>query len=309
MTINQASRLDRYPIPKVEDLLASLAGGKSFTKLDLSQAYLQIELEENSRKYVVINTHKGLFRYTHLPYGVASAPGIFQRVMENVLQGLNHTVVYIDDILVTSKTEEEHLANLRIVLQRLQDAGLRLRKSKCLFMMPSVTYLGYQVDSEGVRPIPEKVRAIQEAPQPKSVQELKAYLGLPNYYSKFLPKLSQKLQPLYQLLKADQPWRWNEQESKAFQDSKQFLLSSQLLVHFDSSKELVFACDTSQYGISAVLAHRMPDNSEQPIGYVSRTLSKAEQNYSQIEEGLACVFGVKRFHSYLFGHHFYLITV
>ena len=148
MTINQASRLDRYPIPKVEDLLASLAGGKSFTKLVLSQAYLQIELEENSRKYVVINTHKGLFRYTHLPYGVASAAEIFQRVMENVLQGLNHTVVYIDDILVTGKTEEEHLVNLRIVLQHLQDAGLRLHKSKCLFMMPSVTYLGYQVDSE-----------------------------------------------------------------------------------------------------------------------------------------------------------------
>ena len=153
------------------------------------------------------------------------------------------------------------------------------------------------------------MRAIQETPQPKSVQELNAYLGLLNYYSKFLPKLSQKLQPMYQLLKADQPWRWNEQESKAFQDSKRLLLSSQLLVHFDSSKELVFACDASQYGIGAVLAHRMPDNSEQPIGYVSRTLSKAEQNYSQIEkEGLVCIFGVKQFHSYLFGHHFYLIT-
>ena len=135
LTINQASRLDRYPIPKVEDLLASLAGGQSFTKLDLSQAYLQIKLKEEARKYVVVNTHKGLYQYTRLPYGVASAPGIFQRVMENVLRGLNHTVVYLHDILVTGRSEEDHIKNLKLVLSRLQDAGLRLRKNKCLYLV------------------------------------------------------------------------------------------------------------------------------------------------------------------------------
>ena len=143
LTINQASRLDRYPIPKVEDLLTSLARGQSFTKLDLSQAYLQIKLKEEARKYVVINTHKGLYQYTRLPYGVASAPGIFQRVMENVLRDLKNTIVYIDDILVTGRSEEDLIKNLKLVLARLQDAGLRLHKNKCLFMKPSVTYLGY----------------------------------------------------------------------------------------------------------------------------------------------------------------------
>ena len=122
LTINQASRLDRYPIPKVEDLLASLAGGQSFTKLDLSQAYLQIKLKEEARKYVVINTHKGLYQYTRLSYGVASAPGIFQRVMDNVLRDLNDTIVYIDDILVT-RSEEDHIKNMKLVLTRLQDVG------------------------------------------------------------------------------------------------------------------------------------------------------------------------------------------
>ncbi len=227
-TINQSLKTDKYPIPRVEDLLASLAGGKQFTKLDLSEAYLQVQLNEDDRKYVVVNTQQGLFQYTHLPYGVASAPGIFQRVMENVLQGLKHTVVYIDDILITGESEKEHMSNVKNVLKRLMEAGLKLRKSKCEFMLPSVSYLGYQVDATGVHPLPEKVKAIEEAPEPKNLQELRAYLGLLNYYSKFLPNLSQKLHPLYQLLKGGQSWKWSKVEVDAFQLSKQLLLSSNI---------------------------------------------------------------------------------
>ena len=207
-------------------------------------------------------------------------------MMENVLRDLKNTIVYIDDILVTGRSEEDHIKNLKLVLTRLQDAGLRLRKNKCLFMKPSVTYLGYQIDKAGIHPVPEKVKAIQDAPPPKNVHELKAYLGLLNYYSKFLPNLSQKLRSLYQLLKADQPWKWTKEEADTFQASKDLLVSSKLLVHYDSTKELILACDASQYGIGAVLAHRMANGTEQPIGYVSRTLSKAEQNYSQRRSGL-----------------------
>ena len=229
--------------------------------------------------------------------------------MENVLRGLTHTVVYIDDILVTGKDDATHSRNLKVVLSRLEEAGLKLQKSKCSFMAPAVTFLGFKVDAEGVHPVREKVKAIEEAPAPKNVQELKAYLGLLNYYHKFLPNLSSEIAPLYALLKAETKWKWNTQEVKAFQRSKDLLLSSQLLVHFDPDKELILACDASGYGIGAVLAHRMPDKTEKPIGYVSRTLSTAEQNYSQIEkEALACVFAVKRFHSYLLGHHFSLVT-
>ena len=197
--------MDRYPIPKVEDLLATLVGG---TKLDLSQAYQQVRLAEQAMQYVVINTHKGLFRYTRLPYGVASAPGIFQRVMENVLQGLSHTVVYLDDdILITGKDDATHLKNLKEVLSRLEKAGLKLRKDKCSFMVPSVTYLGHKIDSEGVHPTQDKVKAIQEAPAPENVNELKAYLGLLNYYHKFLPNLSSEIAPLYALLRKDYKWK------------------------------------------------------------------------------------------------------
>ena len=155
-TINPVSKLDRYPIPKIEDLFASLAGGQSFTKIDLSQAYQQLLLDDESKQYVVINTHRGLFRYTRLPFGVSSAPGIFQRVMESILQGIPGVVVYIDDILVTGPTAIKHLETLEQVLTRLENAGLRAKQSKCKFMASSVEYLGFKIDACGLHPLAEK---------------------------------------------------------------------------------------------------------------------------------------------------------
>ena len=165
-TINPIAKLDRYPIPRVEDLFAKLSGGKSFTKLDLSQAYLQVPLDKESRKLAVVNTQKGLYRYTRLPYGVSSAPGIFQRLMETMLQGIPNVIVYLDDILVTGATDEEHVKTLAVVLERLKRAGFRARRSKCTFMQASVTYLGHKIDQQGLHPLKEKVRAIHEAPSP-----------------------------------------------------------------------------------------------------------------------------------------------
>ena len=309
MTINPVSKLNRYPIPKTEDIFATLKQGKLFTKLDLSQAYLQLKLEEESSKYVVISTHKGLFRYTRLPYGISSAPGIFQKAMEQLLQGIPHVTVYIDDILIHSETEAEHLKSLEEVFKQLAKAELKVKKQKCKFMVPSVPYLGHVIDSEGLHPLPEKIEAIRQAPTPNNVTELKSYLGLLTYYGKFLPNLSTRLAPLYKLLSKKEPWEWTSAQDKAFNESKELLTSSQLLVHYDSKLPLLLACDASAYGIGAVLAHRMPDGSEKPIGYASRTLNSAERNYSQLEkEGLSLVFGIKRFYSYLFGHSFTLIT-
>ena len=156
---------------------------------------------------------------------------------------------------------------------------------------------------------PTMVSAIQEAPTPLNVTQLKSYLGLLSYYRKFLPDLSTSLAPLYMLLGKYVHWKWSSEQDRAFQRSKELLTSSKLLVHFNPQLPLLLACDASAYGIGAVLAHRMPDGSEQPIGYVSSTLNPAERNYSQLEkEGLLCVFGIKRFYSYLFGHPFTWIT-
>ena len=210
----------------------------------------------------MINTHKGLYRYTRLPFGVVSAPGIFQETIERLLHGIPGVVVYIDDILISNPTEDEHLSSLEEVLKRLQNANLRAKKVKCKFLAPSVSYLGYKIDGEGLHPLPEKVKAIQDAPTPKNVTELKSYLGLLTYYGKFLPNLSTHLAPLYQLLRHNTKWKWSVAQEKAFKKSKELLVSSNLLIHFNSNFPLVLACDASQYGIGAVLAHRLPDGSE-----------------------------------------------
>ena len=146
-----------------------MAGGKSFTKLDLAHAYTQIPLDELSKQYVTINTHKGLFRYNRLPFGVSAAPSIFQRTMEGLLQGIPYVSIYLDDILITGTSDEEHLATLDKVLSRLEEAGLRLKRSKCAFMLPSVEYLGHKISAKGLQPTREKVRAVNEAPPPNNV--------------------------------------------------------------------------------------------------------------------------------------------
>ena len=309
VTINRAAKIDRYPLPRIEDLFATLAGGKLFTKLDLSHAYQQVELEEESRELVCINTHKGLFRYKRLPFGVASAPSIFQRVMDTLLQGIPGVCVYIDDILITGKNNEEHLANLAGVLNRLSESGVRLKREKCSFLLPSVEYLGHVISAEGLKTSESKVKAVTNAPTPTSVSELRSFLGLVNYYSKFLPDLASILAPLYSLLQKKKKWVWKKPQENAFHRVKELLRSSRVLVHFNEKLPLILACDASPYGLGAVLSHRMPDGSDRPIGFVSRTLSVTEKRYSQLDkEALAIIFGVRRYHQYLYGREFELKT-
>ena len=296
-TVNQAARVDSYPIPRIEDLFASLAGGKAFSKLDLAHAYQQVVLDETSKMYVTINTHKGLYRYNRLPFGVSSAPAIFQRTMESILGGLPQVCVYLDDILITGDSEAAHLRNLEAVLSRLETAGIRLKREKCEFMLPQVEYLGHRISASGLQPTLEKVRAITAAPTPADVSQLKSYLGLLNYYSKFLPNLATELAPLYELLQKHKRWNWGKEQQEAFQSSKSRLTVSLLLVHYDPHRELLLSCDASPYGVGAVLSHKMEDGTEQPIAFASRSLSQAERKYSQLDkEALAIVFGVKRFH-------------
>ena len=304
-TINSASKLDRYPLPKIEDLYATLANGQAFSKLDLSHAYQQIVLDKSSKPCTTINTHQGLFVYNRLPFGVSSSPGIFQRIMDGLLSNLPGVAVYLDDILITGKTQQEHLNNLSGVLQKLSDAGLRLKKEKCSFLASSVVYLGHKITSEGLYPVADKVEAIRQSPEPTDVHTLKSFLGMVNHYHRFLCNLSTVLSPLYQLLKKNVVWRWGPNQRAAFQKAKDMLLSSKVLVHFDSNLPLILECDASQYGVGSILSHQFPDGSERPIGFVSRTLTPAEKKYSQLEkEGLAIIFGVKRFHNYIFGQHF-----
>ena len=308
-TLNPVLEVDQYPLPRPNELFATLAGGRKFSKIDLTSAYQQLILEEESREFVTINTHRGLYQYTRLPFGVASAPAVFQKVMDTVLQGLQRVICYLDDILVCGSTEEEHHRNLEAVLQRLQEYNIQARRDKCVFMVDSVEYLGHRIDASGLHTLSGKVKAIQEAPHPRNQQELRSFLGLLHYYGKFIPNLSSVLYPMNSLLQVRCKWCWTPECSAAFETAKNLLTSAPVLAHYDPSLPIKIAGDASAYGIGAVLSHVFPDGSERPVAFASRTLSTSERNYAQIErEALSLVFAVQHFHQYLYGRQFILVT-
>ena len=189
VTLNPSLEIDKYPLPKPEDLFATLSGGKVFSKIDLSQAYQQMQLDDCSKELVTVNTHRGLYRYNRLPFGVASAPALFQLAMDTVLQGIPNVICYIDDILVSGKDHSHHLKNLEEVLKRLSEEGITVKRSKCTFQSSQVEYLGHIIDSKGLHSSNKKLEAILKAPIPRNVQQLRSLLGLVNYYRKFIPNM------------------------------------------------------------------------------------------------------------------------
>ena len=231
---------------------------------------------------------------------------VFERTMDIILQGLDHVASIQDDILITGKDGDEHIKNLDSVLSRLDHYGLRLQLSKCKFMKKSVTYMGCVISASGISPTEEKVEAIKQAPRPENLTQLRAFLGMINYHRKFIRNLSSILQPLNQLLQGNQ--EWSPRCEEAFKKAKDSLSSSHVLVHYDPSLPVILESDASQYGIRAVIFHRFPNGDERPITYASRSLNSSEKNYSQIEEGLAIIFGVTKFYMYLFGRKFTLRT-
>ena len=200
-------------MPAAEGIFATLPGGRLFSKLDLAHAYQQLDLDEHVQEVLTINTHRGLYRYTRLPFGVSSAPAMFQTVLEHILRGLNRVRCRLDDIFLNEKSEWEHLKLLDEVLTRLEQSSVKLKKSKCVF-------------PQGVHPLADKIEAIRNAPRPTDVSQLKSYLGLLNYYGKFMPNLSTLLHPLYALLQQNQSWVWSKACEQAFQQSKEKLTDS-----------------------------------------------------------------------------------
>ena len=307
LTVNQVSKLEQYPLPRLEDLLVKLGKGykgKKWSKIDLIHAYNQMLLDDESRQLLTINTHKGLYRYKRLPFGISSGPAIFQRAIETLLQDLPGCVVSMDDVLVSGNDDQDHLRNLRAVCLRLMEAGVKAKWSKTELMKPEVVFLGHKIDEDGVHPVQDKVDAIHDAPAPTRVEELQSYLGLINYYHRFLPNISQKLAPLYFLLRKHVVWRWGHRQQKAFNESKA-LLADKVLIHYDPDLEVELSTDASSYGLGAVISHRMPDGSERPISFASRSLTAAEKNYSTLDrEAAAVIFGVTKFYKYLYGRKF-----
>ena len=269
--------------------LLRLRGGQRFTELDLKSAYQQLYLDPESQQLVTINTHRGLYRYKRLPFGIASLPALFQRTMDIILQGLDHVASIQDDILITGK-DEEHMKNLNSVLSRLDHYSLRLQLSKCKFIQKSATYMGSVISASWISPTEEKVEAIKQAPRPENLTQLRAFLGMINYHGKFIRSLSSILQPLIQLL---QEYEWSPRCEEAFKKAKNSLSSSNVLVHYDPSLPVILESDASQYGIGAVIFHRFPNGDERPIAYASGPWTRLRKLGSEWE-GRSC--------HYLWGH-------
>ncbi|XP_054267315.1 uncharacterized protein K02A2.6-like [Macrosteles quadrilineatus] len=309
VTLNPNIRTDHYPLPNPEDIFSSIAGAKLFTKLDLSAAYNQLRINKPSQELLTITTHKGLFRFARLPFGITSAGALFQLTMDKILQGLGNTKAYLDDILIYSQNVKEMTQRVDAVLHRLHEYGVKINSNKSEFFKDRITFLGHCLDQQGIHQSKALTDAIVNAPKPENVSQLKSYLGLLNYYGKFLPNLSTLLQPLYKLLQNDVKWEWCDKCQNAFENSKKLLLKNNVLMPYDPKLDIVVTCDSSSYGVGCVLAHQLPDGRERPIAFASRTLTKCEIKYSQIEkEALALLFAVKKFHNFLYGRRFTLVT-
>ncbi|XP_008190241.1 uncharacterized protein K02A2.6-like [Acyrthosiphon pisum] len=308
-TINKYLEDYNYPLLKVEELFVALQGGKFFSKLDFINAYNQLEICEDTQKLLAWSTHKGIYKVKRLPFGTKPACSIFQQVIEKVLQGLKGVKNFLDDIIVTGVDDEDHLNNLREVFKRLLDAGFKLNVNKCCFFQKQVNYLGHVIDGEGIRKDKDKVKAIVEARIPQNVTEVKAFVGMINYYAKFIPNLSTLLGPMYKLLKKNITFKWTNQCNEAFNKSKEAMTSDSVLVHFNPEIQVKLLCDASEYGVGAVLVHVFSDGTEKPISYASRVLTVAERKYAVIQkEALAIFWSVKKFSQYLLGRKFILCS-
>ncbi|XP_058816755.1 uncharacterized protein K02A2.6-like [Topomyia yanbarensis] len=308
-TVNPNLVVDKHPLPTVDELFASLAGGIKFTKIDLVQAYLQMEVAPEDREILTLSTHRGLYRPNRLMYGVASAPAIWQRQMEIILQGIDGVSVFLDDIKISGADDETHLRRLEEVLRRLNLHGIRVNKEKCDFFVDTIEYCGYLIDKDGIHKLRKKIEAIQKMPRPKNKDEVRSFVGLINYYGRFFENLSTVLYPLNNLLKHEVPFKWTNQCEVSFRKVKEQMQSDSFLVHYSPELPLLLATDASPYGVGAVLSHVYPDGTERPIQFASQTLSRVQQNYMQVDkEAYAIIFGVKKLFQFLYGRKFTLIT-
>ncbi|KAL6433556.1 hypothetical protein ACFW04_006562 [Cataglyphis niger] len=301
---------DAYPLPQVTATLDKLRGARYFTTLDLKNGYWQVPLARESRPITAFTVPgKGLMQFRVMPFGLHSAPATFQRLLDSVIgPALEPNVfVYLDDIIVISQTFEQHLELLTEVFRRLRAARLRLNPEKCRFCVDQLRYLEH-VDCAGIHTDPEKVSAVASWAEPRTVRQIRQFLGMASWYRRFIENFSTIAAPLTRLTKKNACWTWEEDESAAFQQLKDALTTTPVLACPDFNRRFFLQTDASTSGLGAVLTQYHEDG-ERVIAYASRTLSGAEKNYSATElECLAVIWGIRRMRNYLEGYAFTVIT-
>lgn len=309
--VNKITKKDVYPLPNLEDTLASLNGAMYFSSLDLNQGYMQIKLTESSIPKTAFITPDGLYEFTRMPFGLCNAPATFQRIMDITLSGLkwNQCLVYLDDIVIYGNTLEEHNKHLVNVLQRIEDSGMTIKPSKCAFGVTELKFLGHIVSGQGIHMDPEKVRAIKELKEPTNVTEIRSFIGAASYYRRFVKDFAKIAEPMTKLTRDKVVFQWEKEQQKAFDTIKEALMTQPILCHFDPKLPIELRTDACGYGLGAILLHEFPDKTKRVITYASRLLQGAELNYAISEkECLAIVWAVDKFKTYLMGSKFKIVT-
>jgi transposase InsO family protein len=309
--VNEVTKADQYPIPRIDDILSQFSGKAYFTTFDANKGFHQIEIDPKDREKTAFRTHRGLHQYKRMPFGLKSGPGIFQRLMDKILGRYKWqtALVYIDDIIIYSPDFETHLKDVDTVFGLVGKSGITLSPTKCHLGYQSLNALGHTISNLGIGTAEGTVKAVKEFPRPSNRKEVQRFLGLCVYYRRFVKDFSKIAKPLYHLTKDDTKFKWDEDCEATFEVLKEKLTSTPTLAHPDYSKPFLLYTDASNMGLGAVLAQNDSEGKEHPIVYLSRTLSPAESNYTITElECLAIVWSVRKLHAYLDGVKFTLIT-
>ena len=304
--LNKITRTYIWPMPRAEDIFAKLGKAKFFTTLDLRAGYHHIALTKDSIKKTGFCIDFGKYEYLKVPFGLAQAPAYFQNLMNKVLSGLSFAIAYLDDIIIFSETPEEHLKHIKIVLKRLQDANLKMKRSKCSFFKKELHYLGHLLTTDGLKPQPEKVKAISELKPPTTAKGVRAFLGMVGYYRKFISRFADAARPLTRLTRRETKFEWTENCQVGFEYLRTCLMTDPILKYPDPSKRYVIFTDASDQAAAGVLCQEYPDENgkitEHPIAYLSAQFSDTQFKWSTIvKEGYAIYYCTKKWRPYLEG--------
>ncbi|CAK9834602.1 Retrovirus-related Pol polyprotein from transposon 17.6, partial [Anthophora retusa] len=308
--LNEKTVSDKYPLPQITEILDKLGGAKYFSVFDLANGFHQIEMDAKDRQKTAFTTPHGHYEFARMPFGLKNAPPTFQRLMDQVLTGLQGTelFVYLDDIVIYSSSLREHEIKVKKLLSRLREHGLTLQTNKCQFLRKEVTYLGHVVSADGVKPDPRNLQAVKGFPVPKSQKHIQQFLGLTGYYRRFIQDYSVKAKPLIKLLGKGIRFNWTQEQQKSFEQLRNELCTQPILQYPDFNRPFIITTDASDFAVGAVLSQGEIGR-DLPIAYASRSLNKAERNYSATEkECLAMVYAVQYFRPYVFGRKFTLVT-